>query len=147
MFSGMSGGMKFMIALIIILVLVGVPALLFYKRKTTERALLMQQQQTQGMFINLFSKPNIWFKFETNLFKSLTVTNLSLRRYGPYHMVQMIWTIRFVHQVCTWASLIMVRPYGLVYILLMVSYSRWYLFSNPGGQGLVTLEISISSVL
>ena len=65
MFRGMSGGMKFMIALIIILVLVGVPALLFYKRKTTERALLMQQQQSQGMFINLFHKPNIFLKFET----------------------------------------------------------------------------------
>ena len=65
MFSGMNGGMKFMIALIIILVLVGVPALLFYKRKTTERALLMQQQQSQGMFINLFHKPNIFLKFET----------------------------------------------------------------------------------
>ena len=77
MFSGMSGGMKFMIALIIILVLVGVPALLFYKRKTTERALLMQQQQSQGMFINLFRKPNIFLKFETKFLETIYLHELA----------------------------------------------------------------------
>ena len=86
MFSGMSGGMKFMIALIIILVLVGVPALFFYKRKTTERALLMQQQQTQGMFINLFHKPNIWFKSDTNLITSPNAL--------PSRVVKSSWTVQ-----------------------------------------------------